>query len=699
MTWQVVPINRSLAEHAMAWDDLNDRLFESHPLLSSQFVDPLLRHFGTGDERLCIDRHDDGSPTAMCILRRRRPGVWSSFLPSQAQIAPTLMKDAASTPGLFRALPGFAFQIEFLCNDPMFGMLASRTSAATPSATDHALTIAVHAKDGFDAYWMGRSKQLRKNHRRWERLLFEHDIRQMYRVIESPAEMNDAVRRYGLLEAEGWKGKAGTAVGDGTSQHAFYCDVMNSFALGRGATAHELWLGGRLAASRLLIHGPQMTVILKTAYAEDLQRYAPGRLLLREAIRHCVEARPHTSLEFYTNASVDQRSWATDERLIQHVTFHRHRLVVSGIECVHHIKRLTTAPALPPSALSVDSHSALNQLPDDLKSLFDASERMSVELGTAWLANFASTVLQETPPLVYVVRENGQALLALPLVVDPSRWRHAKVEPASNYYTSVHAPATAEAVTASHFAFLFREIARRHRPVAAWRLEPLDASAPVFEKIVEGLRLAGMRVHAEVSFGNWFQRITEGWDAYFQARPGAVRSTVRRMGRRLQKDGATMEVIQSAADAERGLAAYERVYARSWKRSEPFPGFIPGLVKLCAERGWLRLGIVWLNGEPIAAQLWIVAHGKASIFKLAYDAAHKARSPGTVLTAHLMRHVIEQDRVTEVDYLTGDDPYKKLWMGERRERLRLLAYNPRTPLGMLYVLRDSLKRRSSQPTP
>ena len=106
------------------------------------------------------------------------------------------------------------------------------------------------------------------------------------------------------------------------------------------------------------------------------------------------------------------------------------------------------------------------------------------------------------------------------------------------------------------------------------------------------------------------------------------------------------------------------------------------------DRGWLRLGVAWLKDEPVAAQLWIVAGGKANIYKLAYHEGYKSYAPGTLLTAMLMQHVMEQDRVAEIDYLIGDDAYKKSWMNQRRERWGLIAYNPRSLAGLLGLVRE-----------
>jgi CelD/BcsL family acetyltransferase involved in cellulose biosynthesis len=58
----------------------------------------------------------------------------------------------------------------------------------------------------------------------------------------------------------------------------------------------------------------------------------------------------------------------------------------------------------------------------------------------------------------------------------------------------------------------------------------------------------------------------------------------------------------------------------------------------------------------------------------------------------LMQHAFEQDRVQCVDYLSGDDAYKRLWMSEVRERSGLVAYRVGRARGLLGAAREHAGR-------
>jgi hypothetical protein len=269
----------------------------------------------------------------------------------------------------------------------------------------------------------------------------------------------------------------------------------------------------------------------------------------------------------------------------------------------------------------------------------------------------------------------------------------------ANYYSCLYGPASVDGLgmlgdagAAANVDWVATAQTLRQLPGSAVvRLQPLDAQAAWLAGLERGLRAAGYQTARYFAFGNWYQPVPAGGFAvYWAERPSALRNSTERGRRRLNKAGDwRIEIVaQPGAELEAALAAYLAVYAQSWKQPEPCLDFIPELVKLAAERGWLRLGVLWLNGEPLAAQLWLTCAGKANIYKLAYVKGVEKLSAGSVLTQALMQHAMDVDRVTEVDYLSGDDAYKADWMALRRERVGLEAFDVRRPAGLLAAARQ-----------
>ncbi len=224
------------------------------------------------------------------------------------------------------------------------------------------------------------------------------------------------------------------------------------------------------------------------------------------------------------------------------------------------------------------------------------------------------------------------------------------------------------------------------------RLEAIDADAPWVEPLLAGVRSAGPRPLRFAHFGNWACRTHGlGWSAYLQQRPGRLRETIRRRTRRLMAD-AEFLLIDGPRDLDAALADYETIYARSWKAPEPFEDFNPSLMRACAAEGMLRLGILRRAGAPIAAQFWIVRNGWAGLQKLAHDEAKHALAPGTVLTGLMIRHLLDEEHVTELDFGRGDDGYKRDWTGTRRQRSGVLLASAWRPLGLAAIARHWVGR-------
>ncbi|MBA4161128.1 MAG: GNAT family N-acetyltransferase [Novosphingobium sp.] len=171
---------------------------------------------------------------------------------------------------------------------------------------------------------------------------------------------------------------------------------------------------------------------------------------------------------------------------------------------------------------------------------------------------------------------------------------------------------------------------------------------------------------------------------YMAERPGHLRTTLKR------KAGKVTLSLESHFNPE-SWAAYEAVYAQSWKPEEGSPAFLRAFAEAEGAAGRLRLGLAFAADEPVAAQFWTVEHGTAFIHKLAHTEGSKPLSPGTTLSAALFEQVIDRDRVAMVDFGTGNDPYKRDWMELVRPRYQLEMYRPKWPGNWPRIVRAALR--------
>ncbi len=233
----------------------------------------------------------------------------------------------------------------------------------------------------------------------------------------------------------------------------------------------------------------------------------------------------------------------------------------------------------------------------------------------------------------------------------------------------------------------FAKLCRFRPPI---RLDALDPALPWLGAFIAGLRQGGLVAQRYDHFGNWFEPVSGlSFDAYLKNRPGALRSTIRRK-LKAAAPATRFELIRGAGVLEQGIAAFSSVYAKSWKDAEPFPSFNAAFMRALADAGLLRLGVLHAGGAPIAAQYWTVSGQRAVVHKLAHDEAALALSPGTVLTALMIRALLEEDKIVELDFGRGDDPYKQSWTGQRRQRIGLNIIDPRHPRGLAELAKAPL---------
>nr|WP_294504879.1 GNAT family N-acetyltransferase [uncultured Rhodopila sp.] len=338
--------------------------------------------------------------------------------------------------------------------------------------------------------------------------------------------------------------------------------------------------------------------------------------------------------------------------------------------------------------MDIATFASVDSLPADARRLLDHSE--SLFAGAAWWDAVLSAAMPAGAEACFVtVRGTGGIAALVPMLR-----QRGQLTSLTTPYTCEYAPLLATGPGDAARVEAMAAFARFCRAGGVTRLDALAAEWDGLAPLLAGARLAGLRTLPFDHFGNWHEDVGGlDWSTYLLSRTGALRETIRRRLRRAEKlPGARFELLTRPADMERAADAFESVYRRSWKQPEPYPAFNVALIRAMAGIGALRLG-VWSIGErPVAVQVWVVRAGRAMVLKLAHDEAFRAHSPGTVLTALMLRHLLDREHVAEIDFGRGDDPYKQDWAAHRRQRIGVLLVNPWRLSGMAALLRHAAGR-------
>jgi CelD/BcsL family acetyltransferase involved in cellulose biosynthesis len=235
-----------------------------------------------------------------------------------------------------------------------------------------------------------------------------------------------------------------------------------------------------------------------------------------------------------------------------------------------------------------------------------------------------------------------------------------------------------EKTAAAMLTAIARRIGRRLNSI---RLAPMTQANA--ELIAHAFRRANWSATTTETSCNWTIDVTgQSFADYWAARPGELRSTVKRKGAKAELDITILDHFD-----EEGWADYEAIYADSWKPEEGSNQFLRAMAEEEGAAGNLRLGIGRIAGAPVAAQLWTTENGVAIIHKLAHRDSAAEFSPGSLMSAAMFERAIDVDKVNLIDFGTGDDRYKSDWMDSRAPLFTVTLFNRRTLAGLAGAFR------------
>ena len=333
-------------------------------------------------------------------------------------------------------------------------------------------------------------------------------------------------------------------------------------------------------------------------------------------------------------------------------------------------------------------YSDWDKLPDSANALFALGAKDSIFFSRRWFESLSAVALDDDLTMLLACVVAGDKVLAvLPLVKSAGKTLYSL----KHGYTPIYSLLIADDYQQPIIACLGQGLSQL--PFAGLLLEPVDESDRKINALKRVLETQGFRCDYTFRLYNWIYRVQgQSYEDYMAARPAKLRNTISRKMRKLEREHGYDIRLFTGDEAPQAMSDYYTIYRNSWKANEQSVDFLDDTVAGFSSAGWTRLAILYIKGQPAAAQLWFVHHGKANIFRLVYDEAWKQYSTGSILTRYLMEYVLDTDKVDEIDFLTGNDAYKQDWMSERKERFVVGCVKSVMPTNRVERFFEALKR-------
>ena len=159
------------------------------------------------------------------------------------------------------------------------------------------------------------------------------------------------------------------------------------------------------------------------------------------------------------------------------------------------------------------------------------------------------------------------------------------------------------------------------------------------------------------------------WDSYLAERSASHRYTLRRKSRRLQERfDPQFETAHDRDETNRALTALFDLHDLRWDgaggstalHTAALRRFHREFARLAIDAGWLRLHVLRLAGQPVAALYGLRYGGVHYFYQSGFDPALRSYSLGLITLAHAIEGALGEG-AAEFDLLHGVEAYKFHW--------------------------------------
>lgn len=352
----------------------------------------------------------------------------------------------------------------------------------------------------------------------------------------------------------------------------------------------------------------------------------------------------------------------------------------------------------------VSDEDGFDRLRDEWTELLGASDCAQPFLTWEWCRAWWRHLREDRRLHLITVREGDRLVGLAPLALRPPRLR--RLQP----YTQLEFLGMG-AAGADYLDFVLRRgheaptlqtlrehLSAQERILECCRVRPAGSAA---RAIAGRLQAAGWDVLEEqTDTCPYLDLQGHDWDSYLRSRSGAHRNNVKRRLRKIS-EGRAAEFLE-AGDQESRRWIYRdfvrlhhlrhgQLSGSNALHTDPLVAFHEEFTAAALDRGWLRLSLLRLDGEPAATVYGLLYNRVFYYYQAGFDPRFSDLSVGIVMLARSIRRSIEEG-AREYDLLHGVERYKSLWANGQRQLVRLTLY-PADPQGRALRVLAGLKAR------
>ena len=290
----------------------------------------------------------------------------------------------------------------------------------------------------------------------------------------------------------------------------------------------------------------------------------------------------------------------------------------------------------------------------------------------AWLGAWATHYLKPGQPgklFAIAVYDDSELVGIAPFYLDQSV-RHGKLlrllgdgEVCTDYGTILTRAGFEDAVSDSIARFL----TDHDREWDTLVLDGVDADDSACASFVDKMQAYGNSTDTVPGTQCWRLQLPATWDEIYPAMSRTLRRQIRKLNS-ISSERFTFRTADSADSLAEGLDILVNLHQRRWEAkgkagcfsSPVFQEFLFDAAQRLMEGGNLDLSWVEYKGQPAAIHFNVISPSAIFGYQRGLDPAHLDLEPGKALHINTLKRAIGQGQAY-VDYLRGDEDYKRRW--------------------------------------